>query len=376
MRRVLTLLIAGLVTGPSAQQACGQALNDRQELSTLEISRVDSDRNLTPAQGLVRPFAQEQTDWLRRHDPSRWSASPVTLTGRRAGPSAPPHLVQFSDDDAVGTEAPSAGASDSASDPPSKPDISNPGPDMGDFPNSAFTLPKGRWYFESGPATFQTADSQNPSNYTWPFLIRYGVTNDMELRLLGSGLTSTLAPSNTTGFGPLIIDTKIHLWNDRMENWIPAASFEAYLQTDWGSPAFRGGIQPSLNMNFDFPITKKTNIEMSFGYTGVQTTVHVLTGFEFVPRLNHEVPVIHDEADNGYQFSYQWAVEQQLTDEFQVFVHGQYLGAVLRSPPSTIVGAGFFYQLSPRSITFASFNAGLDELAPPFSTQFGIAFAF
>src|SRR5262245_66139737 len=30
-------------------------------------------------------------------------------------------------------------------------DIESPGPDMGDFPNSAFTLPKGRAYVEMAP---------------------------------------------------------------------------------------------------------------------------------------------------------------------------------------------------------------------------------
>src|SRR5262245_44895110 len=38
------------------------------------------------------------------------------------------------------------------------PNIKEPGPDLGDFPNSAFTLPKGRMYFESGTFSLLTKD--------------------------------------------------------------------------------------------------------------------------------------------------------------------------------------------------------------------------
>src|SRR5688572_26165903 len=56
------------------------------------------------------------------------------------------------------------------------PNIADPGPDMGDFPNSSFTLPKGRVYIESAPFTYAGADSKNSAAYNWPYLFRYGVT--------------------------------------------------------------------------------------------------------------------------------------------------------------------------------------------------------
>jgi len=236
---------------------------------------------------------------------------------------------------------------------PSEPDISDPGPDMGNYPNSAYTLRQGRSYVESAPFGYQTGNSQSPAAWNWPFLLRYGLTDDVELRLAGNGLTSLdHSPDGKAGFAPLILDTKIHLWDDQMDRFIPAASLEAYVQTNWGSAELRGGVQPSLNLNLDFPFTDATNVEMTLGYTGVLADVQV------------------------NQFSCQWAIEQQLTDPLQLFVHGYYLAPAGSLDFSHVIGVGGFYQLSQQTTLFTSFNAAIDHNSPPFSTQLGIAFAF
>ncbi|MDB5335723.1 MAG: hypothetical protein JWN70_1342 [Planctomycetaceae bacterium] len=261
--------------------------------------------------------------------------------------------------------------------PISEPDITEPGPDMGDYPNSAYTLPQGRIYVEFAPLTLQTADRFNSASYNFPFLLRYGITDDVELRLISSGLASVFDPGNTvSGFTPLIIDTKIHLWDDQIERFIPAASLEVYVQTTLGTPTFQGGVEPSINLNLDFPVTKKTNIEMTFGYTGVQDSLFVFTGERFISRFSHEVPIVHRANLNVNQFSYQWAVEQQITDDLQVFVHGYFNGPVyLQSGPGKVIGAGWFYKVSQQIMLFSSYNFGLDSSSPPFSTQLGMAFA-
>jgi len=259
----------------------------------------------------------------------------------------------------------------------SEPDISDPGPDMGDFPNSAATLKKGRSYVEQAPFTLLTKDRQSPAVYAWPFLLRYGVTDNVEFRLLGSGLVSILDPRGTTGFAPLVFDMKVHLWDDRMERYQPAASLEVTLQSTWGSRAFNGGTQPGLNLNLDFPFSEKTNLEMTFGYTGVQDAVNVVTGERFIPRFGFKLPVIHKANLNINQFSYQWAVEQQVTDRFQVFVHGYFNGPVyLQSGSGVLVGAGYFFQMSQRWMLFNSYNAGCNKTVPPFVTQLGVAVAY
>jgi hypothetical protein len=91
---------------------------------------------------------------------------------------------------------------------------------------------------------------------------------------------------------------------------------------------------------------------MTLGYTGVQAEV----------ELN--------------QFSHRWAIEQQLTDPLELFVHGYYLAPVGSLDFSKVIGTGGFYKPSEQTILFTSFNAATDRNSPPFSTQFGIAFAF
>ena len=261
---------------------------------------------------------------------------------------------------------------------PPEPDISKPGADFGDYPNSAYTLPKGRSYLEIAPFTYLGKDRHNAASYTYNYLFRYGVTDDVELRLTGSGLTTVFDPNTTVvGFAPLIIDTKIHLWDDQMDKLIPAVSFEAFIQTNLASPAFQSGFQPSINLNMDFPFTKDTNVEMTVGYSGVQDAVAVIGGERFIPRLGHNIPTLTKANLNVNLFSFQWALEQQVTEKFQVFLQGYYNGDVFRqSAQGRVVGVGYFYQFDKRATFFNSYNAGLDPSTPNFSSQVGFAFAF
>jgi hypothetical protein len=261
-------------------------------------------------------------------------------------------------------------------DAPEWPNIKEPGPDMGDFPNSSFTLPKGRVYIESAPFTMVAADRTTPLAYAFPYLFRYGVTDDVELRLLGNGLTSAGGSSAFTGFSPLLVDLKVHLWNAHKEWFIPASSLEVYIQTNWASPSLQGGTQPSVNMNFDFPLTEKTNLEWTIGYTGVQQAIDLTTGQRFIPKYGIVLPG-HQQIDlNTNQFSFQWAVEHDVNEKLQLFVHGYYNGTLfLQQGAGSVVGIGGFWMWSKRLQTFGSCNAGLDNVVAPLSGQVGFAYA-
>lgn len=256
------------------------------------------------------------------------------------------------------------------------PDIKEPGPDFGDFPNSSFTLPKGRSYIEVAPLSLAGPDSQTPSSYAAPFLLRYGVTDDLEFRIFATGITHVFGSNPTTGFSPLALDLKIHLWDDKREWLLPASSLEVYVQTTWGSPQFSSGWEPSLNLNFDLPLAEKTNLEWTIGYSGVQDAVNVVTGQRFVPRHHFLVPIVHRANLNRNQFSIQWALEQDLTDKLQVFLHGFYNGGILiQQGTGTMVGGGLFWQFSKRLVGFGSVNAGLTRTLPPLFVQLGFAIA-
>jgi hypothetical protein len=261
---------------------------------------------------------------------------------------------------------------------PSEPDIEKPGPDFGDYPNSAYTLPKGRAYIEMAPLSYLGPDQHNSASNSMPYLFRYGVTDDVEFRLTGSGLSSAFDPETTVvGFAPLLLDTKIHLWDDQIEKLIPAVSFEAFLQTNLASPSFQTGFQPSININMDFPFTEKTNLEMTVGYSSVQDAVHVVSGRRFIPRLGHSIPKLAKQNLNVNQFSFQFALEQQVTEKVQIFLQGYYNGDVYRqSGIGKVIGVGYFYQLSKVSTFFNSYNFGISQDAPNFSSQVGFAFAF
>ena len=250
------------------------------------------------------------------------------------------------------------------------PDISKPGPDLGDYPNSAFTLKKGHAQFEIAPATFRTRNADNPSGYGTPFLFRYGVTDDVEFRVMGTGLTSEFSPDQITGFSPVVLDTKIHMWDAQMEHMIPAASFEASLQTELGSTAFNGGYQPSLNINMDFPFTEETNLEITLGYSGNMTTVDF---HELIPGGTTGQFMLDE---NVYVFQFQWALEQEITEKLSGFLHGYVNHPIgIDTDGGIVVGAGFFYKVSQRMMLFGAANPGLNDAAPPIVMQLGTAYA-
>jgi hypothetical protein len=257
------------------------------------------------------------------------------------------------------------------------PDLSMPGPDMGDFPNSAYTLPKGKAQIEFSPATLLTRDAQNPAAYIAPYLLRYGVTDNVEFRIFGNGVTGVGGDHALTGFSPPALDLKVHLWNDRRELWIPAASLEVYLSSTWGTPAFTGRWEPSLNMNFDLPVTKKLNVEWTVGYSGISEAVNIKTGEIFIPRFHYLVPGVHREVNlNFNQLSVQWAFEYQVTDRFSCFIDGFHNGALLLNVGSgEMIGEGVFYQFTDRLLGFGSVNEGLSRNLPSVAGQVGFAYA-
>jgi hypothetical protein len=266
---------------------------------------------------------------------------------------------------------------DPAKPPAPWPDLRTPGPDMGDYPNSAYTLPKGRTYIEFSPVTLSNADRENPASYNAPFLLRYGLTDDVEFRIFSNGVTHDGGKFSTTGFSPLGLDMKIHLWDDRREWLIPAVSFEGYLLTVWGSPQFNGGWQPSINLNFDLPLSKKLNLEWSVGYTGVRDAVNVVTGRRFVPRHHSLVPLIHRTNLNVNQPTVQWALEYELTERVELFFHGFHNGAILfQQGAGEMIGAGAFWVLTPGLMIFGSVNTGLTPNLPSINGQMGFVVAF
>ncbi|MCY2970033.1 MAG: hypothetical protein NTZ30_05115, partial [Planctomycetota bacterium] len=101
-----------------------------------------------------------------------------------------------------------------------KPNIREPGPDSANFPNSPYTLPKGMAYFEITP-TVAGKGTSDPRTYSTPTLLRYGLTDDVELRLFTNSFTVEYSP-NSAGFSPIVFDVKIHFWDENKDLFLPA----------------------------------------------------------------------------------------------------------------------------------------------------------
>jgi hypothetical protein len=251
-------------------------------------------------------------------------------------------------------------------------DIRDPDPDTANFPNGAYTLPKGRLYFENSPVGFFAANRtrSQPAIYQWEFLLRYGLTDNLEFRLFSNGLTVQSArgrQGSTTGFSPLAFDFKANFWEENTRYFIPAMGIEVYLQTTFGSPAFNAGTQPSMNLLFDQSLPFEIGFEYNFGITGVENRLGQI----------------------NYQFSYQWSFQRQVVKDFDVFFHGFYNAAalprflqfkeptrLLQIPNVTVMGLGAIKTVNDRFAIYGSYNFGVTSASPRTIALLGFALAF
>ncbi len=252
-----------------------------------------------------------------------------------------------------------------------KADIREPGPDTATFPNSAFTLPKGRLYIENSPLGLYDAklNRLRGSAYQWNYLIRYGLTDNLEFRVFSNGLTyqaTNLKRPAQTGISPLVFDFKANFWEENRRYHIPAFGVEVYLQTTFGSPAFDRGTQPSISLLFDETLPFDIVFESNVGVVGLQNA----TG-----RILEEVGV-------------QWSFERKITRGLDVFCHGFYNEAALprlaalqdvlnpRIPNVTVVGVGAVQTVTERLAVFGSYNFGVTPASPRTIAFLGFAMAF
>ncbi|HEY2156815.1 MAG TPA: hypothetical protein VGH33_14385, partial [Isosphaeraceae bacterium] len=256
--------------------------------------------------------------------------------------------------------------------------IRDPSPDTANFPNSAFTLPKGRGYLETSPLGLYGKSNTQGAVYQWEYLLRYAVTDMLEVRLFSNGLTHQNATRNqpaVTGYSPLAFDFKIHLLEENRAYWIPAMGLELYIQTTFGTPALNSGTQPSMNLLFDHSLPGKMNFEWNAGMSGIQDGL----------------------GRTRYQFSFQWAFQRQVFEDFDVFIHGFINEAALprliqfRSvaanevihrtalgsvPTANVIGAGGIWTVNDRISVFGSYNFGTTTGSPSHIALTGFAVAF
>jgi hypothetical protein len=255
-------------------------------------------------------------------------------------------------------------------------DIRDPDPDTANFPNGAYTLPKGRAYIENSPLGLYGASKNTPKIYQWEYLLRYGLTDNLELRIFSNGLTAQAAmgkQKSVTGYSPLAFDFKANFWEENTKYHIPAMGLEVYLQTTFGSPAFNGGTQPSMNLLFDQSLPLGIGFEYNFGIAGIQNGLGL----------------------TKYQFNFAWSFQREVVKDFDIFVHGFYnesglprlaqfrhvknfasLVSQATIPIANVVGVGAIKTVNDRFAIFGSYNFGTTGGSPHTIALTGFAVAF
>ncbi len=243
--------------------------------------------------------------------------------------------------------------------------IRDPGPDLSNFPNSSYTLPKGGIYVEMSPVTLQGSSSLSPRQYNWEILLRYGLTDAIELRLYTQGFTIQGPPQPATGFSPLTFDTKIHLAKGDLGYSNYSLGLEAYIQTPWGSEAFDAGTQFSVTANVDHTLPWDIALNWNLGFVRIEDSI----------------------GEEVYLPSFQWAFQRTVVNDFAVFVQG-YINAttiprvapsgstLVDIPHQHVIGGGFQWTVNDRIAFFGSYSGALDQFAPSYLGMLGFSLAF
>ena len=241
-------------------------------------------------------------------------------------------------------------------------DIRFPGSDLANYPNSAFTLPQGGFYVEVAPGY----STDNSGSYSAGYLLRYGLLDRLELRLMSSGLQEQGGNSPVVGFNPLTFDAKIHLWDEKENYYLPAMGIEVLVQTTLlGSPAFNSGTQPAFSFNFDQSLFWDIALEYNIGASRAQDSLNA--------------------AINTWGFTFQWALQHDVVEDFAVFVNGWYnseqKGTIIlpvnneisTSEVANVVGAGCIWTLNDKVQLFFNSGAGTNVVSPTFTSYVGFA---
>lgn len=189
-------------------------------------------------------------------------------------------------------------------------DIRTPGGDLANFPNSAYTLPKGGFYLETSPLTFTASSKTQSQQFNSEYLLRYGLFDFWEIRLYSQGFSMQGAPNGAVGFSPLTFDTKVHLFNEQEDWHLPAAGLEVLLQTDLlGSTAFNSGLEPAVSINFDQGLFWDLELEYNIGAARFEDS--------------------QDISKSLWQPTFSWAIQRDVVEDFAVFLNGYYNAASL-----------------------------------------------
>jgi hypothetical protein len=226
-------------------------------------------------------------------------------------------------------------------------------------------------HIELAPVALSGPTDNNGPNYSTQFLLRYGLTDRLELRLFGLGFFEVFhSPQRTTGFAPPAVDMKTNLWRESKNHLIPAAGLEVYLQTEFGSPALRSGLQPAISLLFDHTLPFGFNLEWNVGLNGAQKPLNSND------TPNGPINLVHGPEENALEWNLQWALQRRFFGKLDIFTHGFINSSAIPTLADGVtVGGGAVWTASKRLSLFGSYNAGLNKDAATTFLLLGFAYA-
>lgn len=246
------------------------------------------------------------------------------------------------------------------------PDIRNPGPELPTYPENVDTLPAGTAYVELS-AGYLGRDRGEPGRYNTPFLLHYGVIENVELRLYDNGFTWYESHQGYRGFEPLSFGSLIHIMDEKPAYFLPSIAFEPIVTTNLlGNANTTGGVQPILMLTFQNTLPEDIQFNYTFGALRVRNGL----------------------GRDDWQFQFQWALQRQaFFEDLQLFVHGTYNTMTGTSPDAaaaqttfmvgqSVIGGGFIYTLNERLALFGQASGGLNADTPAMVSWTGFSVAF
>lgn len=277
-----------------------------------------------------------------------------------SGACGPAHALLDGSPEAHGTSAPKedAGGFGHLVSP-----MDDPGPDLANFPNSSYTLKPGGFYVETAPLSFYGSSPDVPPQWNLSYLMRYGLVENVELRLFSNGLT--FRPGET-GTSPIAIDTKAHLTSYQGEYLNASVGIEAYVQPpNWlATSDFRQPFQYSATLLFDHDLPLGVSFEWNVGIVR-----------QLGMGLTRTKPTV------------QWAFQRDVIDDVAVFIQGFHNASTLPGVPTSqiallndrqidVVGLGAQWIVTPRFSLYGNMNFGITSLSPKQIAIAGFAVAF
>ena len=231
--------------------------------------------------------------------------------------------------------------------------------DRPDFVESSDVVGRGRLQIETSIAGERSKlDGLRIRGLATPTLLRFGISEDVELRLETDGRLSIKAgPTRERGWADTAIGFKWHLQDGDESRSRPGVALLVHADLASGSGAFRGqGTRPSLRATFEW--------ELADGYS-----------FGLMPGL------YQDRNDNGRRYTggiLAATLGKQLGENWRGFVEiaGQQLASAKNGGKLLTFDTGTTYLLSPSLQIDAAISLGLNKQSPDFQWTTGVSVKF